>query len=69
MTDERCHGTGMISYQSGSDTLGEMCPGCDDCEPCLPDGTPIYPRRKLTREERLQHQADAGNDTLDWEER
>ncbi len=60
------------------------CPDCgsDECEggcldalereadePCLPDGTPLYPRRKPTREERLQGLADAGNDTLDWEER
>ena len=41
----------------------------EDDEPCLPDGTPLYPRRKPTREERLQTRAGAGNDTLDWEER
>lgn len=35
-------------------------------EPCLLDSTPIYPRRKPTRQERLQELADSGVDT--WEE-
>jgi hypothetical protein len=38
-------------------------------EPTLSDGTPLYPRRKPTREERLQGLADGGRDTTDWEER
>ena len=51
------------------------CPNCGwvpkalDEEPTLSDGTPLYPRRKPTREEQLQGLADQGNDTRDWEER
>lgn len=37
----------------------------DNDEPCLPDGTPIYPSRKLTRTEREQGMADRGCDTLE----
>lgn len=36
-------------------------------EPCLPDGTPIYPSRTLTRTERQQGMADRGCDTIDEE--
>jgi hypothetical protein len=54
------------------------CPDCgsSECEgDCIdalereadePDGTLIYPKRKLTRNERLQEMADRGRDT--WEE-
>ena len=35
-------------------------------EPCLSDGTPLYSRRKPTRQERLQGLADSGCDT--WAE-
>jgi hypothetical protein len=31
--DERCGGTGLISYWDGSTYVGEGCPGCIDCEP------------------------------------
>jgi hypothetical protein len=34
-------------------------------EPCKSDGTPIYPRRKLTRQEQLEGLADRGIDTLE----
>ena len=36
-----------------------------DDEPCLADGTPLYPARRLTRQERLQGLADRGIDTWD----
>lgn len=40
---------------------------CANCnEPCLSDGTPLFPQRRLTRQERLQEMADAGCDT--WED-
>ena len=29
----RCGGSGMVAYEIGGATLGEMCPGCQDCEP------------------------------------
>ena len=38
----------------------------DQEEPCLPDGTPIFKSRKITRQEQLQGLADRGCDT--WEE-
>lgn len=51
----------------GDDCGTTWCRGSAvDDEPCLPDGTPLYPRRKPTREERLQGLADSGCDT--WEE-
>lgn len=34
-------------------------------EPCLSDGTPLFPSRKLTRSEREQGMADRGCDTLE----
>lgn len=34
-------------------------------EPCLPDGTPLFPSQKLTRTEREQGMADRGCDTQD----
>ena len=59
----------------------EHCPDCgsDECEgdcldalerienkePTLVDGTPLSPRRKLTRNERLQALADSGCDPLE----
>ena len=43
--------------------------GCSNFEeaedPTRPDGTPIFPRRKLTCNERLQMAADSGFDTWD----
>lgn len=31
--DERCGGTGMVSYWDGGGYAGECCRGCIDCEP------------------------------------
>lgn len=80
MTDERCPDCNEpLEYDEVDIGVGVQrgnyyCPNCGwspkapdvDDEPCLPDGTPLYPRRKLTREERLQGLADNGCDT--WEE-
>lgn len=38
----------------------------EDDEPCLPDGTPLFPTATLTRQARLQGLADSGVDT--WRE-
>jgi predicted amidophosphoribosyltransferase len=43
---------------------GTRCPKCgENNEPMLSDGTPLFPRRKPTRNERLQALADSGVDT------
>ena len=31
--EERCGGTGLVSYWDGGAYIGEGCPGCIDCEP------------------------------------
>jgi hypothetical protein len=33
MSEERCGGTGLVSYWDGGAYVGEGCPGCIDCEP------------------------------------
>jgi hypothetical protein len=32
-SEERCGGTGLVSYWDGGAYVGEGCPGCIDCEP------------------------------------
>jgi hypothetical protein len=32
-SEERCGGTGLVSYWDGGGYVGEGCPGCIDCEP------------------------------------
>ncbi len=38
--EERCGGTGLVSYWDGGAYVGEGCPGCIDCEPPDPPPTP-----------------------------
>ena len=42
--------------------LAALEPDEDDDEPCWPDGTRLYPRRKLTRQERLEGLVDSGRE-------
>lgn len=47
-----------------TEAVGEIEEDENDA-PCKPDGTPLFPERKLTRTEREQGMADRGCDTLE----